>query len=153
MMKSLVVSRNISDETLEQIVAGHFKRFLICEEAKSYLFNLYGAGHDHFIDNLLIDQLSKNIVVDENDIIKITAEHDKKLVDNLRDLAKLHEANEFELQDLWGFSRDSSMHRWFEFPGCECPKMDNEERMGVPQAGRIISGCCPIHYHGDENVE
>jgi hypothetical protein len=54
---------------------------------------------------------------------------------------------EFELQDLWGFERDYSMHDWFDVPKCTCPKMDNRERKGTGY--QIISLDCPIH--GDIN--
>jgi hypothetical protein len=50
----------------------------------------------------------------------------------------------FELQELWGFTKDSTFHFWFNVPHCTCPKIDNRERMGV-DCGRIISSNCPIH--------
>jgi len=54
---------------------------------------------------------------------------------------------EFELQDLWDFERDYSMHDWFDVPKCTCPKLDNRDRKGTEF--QIISLNCPIH--GDEN--
>ena len=62
----------------------------------------------------------------------------------LRMLAAQVEALEFEQQALWGFERDSSFHRFFDFPGCSCPKLDNEERIGIKNA-RIISHRCKVH--------
>jgi hypothetical protein len=50
---------------------------------------------------------------------------------------------EFELQDLWGFDRDHSMHDWYDVPKCTCPKMDNRERKGTGY--QIVSLDCPIH--------
>jgi hypothetical protein len=62
-------------------------------------------------------------------------------------LANMIKDIEFELQDLWGFERDYSMHDWFDVPKCTCPKMDNRERKGTGY--QIISLDCPIH--GDIN--
>ncbi len=61
----------------------------------------------------------------------------------LRVLANTIKDLEFELQDLWGFERDYSMHDWFDVPKCTCPKMDNRERKGTDY--QIISINCPIH--------
>jgi hypothetical protein len=61
----------------------------------------------------------------------------------LKLLAAMFEALEFEQQELWNFPRDAKFHRWFEFPGCICPKMDNAERVG--SGSGIINCDCPIH--------
>lgn len=61
----------------------------------------------------------------------------------LKALATLFERVEFEQQRLWGFPQDSKMHRWFDFPKCACPKMDNQDRYGTGFA--IINSACPIH--------
>jgi len=58
-------------------------------------------------------------------------------------LANMFEALEYEQQLLWKFPLDASFHRFFDFPGCTCPKMDNEERSGCPD--KIYSGDCPAH--------
>jgi hypothetical protein len=55
--------------------------------------------------------------------------------------------NEFKLQELWGFPADVNFHRFWDIPGCKCPKMDNDERVGVDQ--KIITSTCP--YHGNKN--
>lgn len=56
---------------------------------------------------------------------------------------------EYAMQILWGFSIDSSHHRfWYELDGCQCPKMDNAERMG--SFCNIITLSCP--YHGDSKA-
>ena len=64
-------------------------------------------------------------------------------VATLRALAEAFEDLEFRQQELWGFDRNADMHRWFDFPGCTCPKMDNAERMGTTY--RIYTLDCPIH--------
>ena len=50
---------------------------------------------------------------------------------------------EFMLQDLWGFDRDITKHRFWELPRCECSKLDNKERYGTPY--QIINRDCPLH--------
>lgn len=51
---------------------------------------------------------------------------------------------EFELQELWGFKRDATRHRyWYRVPGCTCPIMDNDDRLGVNE--RVINSICPYH--------
>lgn len=49
---------------------------------------------------------------------------------------------EFELQKLWGYSRDAKMHRFWETPKCECPKMDNRDAYPHLQ---FINEKCPLH--------
>jgi hypothetical protein len=61
----------------------------------------------------------------------------------LKLLANVFEALEFEQQELWNFVRDERYHRWFEFPGCICPKFDNAERSGTGHG--IVNSDCPIH--------
>lgn len=56
-------------------------------------------------------------------------------------------ANEYELQDHWGFDRNSNFHREFNIPGCKCPKDDNEILVGSPL--RCISNSCIIHRERD----
>lgn len=58
-------------------------------------------------------------------------------------LDKLSQA-EFDIQEGWGFNRDSTMH-YFSFTpkNCTCPKLDNMELKGFDR--RIYNMCCPIH--------
>jgi hypothetical protein len=65
----------------------------------------------------------------------------------LRAFADMIKEVEYELQDLWGFERDYSMHDWFDVPKCTCPKIDNRDRKGTGY--QIISLDCPVH--GDTN--
>lgn len=70
----------------------------------------------------------------------------KKVLDEplkLRALANMMTALEFEQQALWNFPQDKTYHRFFEFPGCTCPKHDNAERLGT--AFKIYASDCPIH--------
>ena len=52
-------------------------------------------------------------------------------------------ANEFDLQDLWGFTPDPNYHMFWTMEGCTCPKMDNRDAWGTPY--HVYSGSCPIH--------
>lgn len=63
--------------------------------------------------------------------------------DILKKLAEAFELLEFEQQKLWHFPQDYKFHRWFDFPGCECPKIDNQENIGFDR--KIYVGSCPIH--------
>lgn len=61
----------------------------------------------------------------------------------LKMLAQTSSALETEQQVLWHFSTDENFKRFFDFPGCACPRMDNEDRLGTPY--KIYSLDCPIH--------
>lgn len=61
----------------------------------------------------------------------------------LRQYAKLHAELENLQQELWGFGANADFHRWFDLPGCTCPLLDNQDRIGSSQ--RIINTECPIH--------
>lgn len=51
---------------------------------------------------------------------------------------------EFSMQRLWEFEESSAHHTWwYQIPGCTCPKLDNQDMMGIDQ--RIISCDCPFH--------
>lgn len=65
----------------------------------------------------------------------------------LRMLAASFDSLETEQQKLWNFNPDPSFHRFFDFPGCTCPKIDNAERLGIPQ--KIHSLSCSIHNDHD----
>lgn len=63
--------------------------------------------------------------------------------DVLKTYAKLITEVEFKLQDAWGFPRNNDYHRFWDLPGCKCPKMDNDDRW--PTGYYVINGDCPIH--------
>jgi hypothetical protein len=75
----------------------------------------------------------------------------KKVLDEplkLKLLASTFDALENEQQRLWNFPVDPNHHRFFDFPGCTCPKMDNAERLGTPY--KIHAANCPIHLDGNQ---
>lgn len=70
----------------------------------------------------------------------IVIEDDSKMLKSLAmDLTEI----EYELQDLWYFSRDQNFHRFWETPKCLCAKLDNEDR--YPTGYYSINLSCPLH--------
>jgi len=61
----------------------------------------------------------------------------------LKLLAVLFDHLETEQQKLWNFEPNSNFHRFFDFPGCKCPKLDNADRLGTRY--KIFQEDCPIH--------
>ena len=61
----------------------------------------------------------------------------------LKMLAAVFDALETEQQKLWNFTPDVNHHRFFDFPGCKCPKMDNADALGTPY--KVYAGDCLIH--------
>lgn len=51
--------------------------------------------------------------------------------------------NERELQKLWGFEQDDRFIRFWYFPACSCPQMDNND--SYPSGYYVINGDCVIH--------
>ena len=50
---------------------------------------------------------------------------------------------DFQLQKLWKFKVDSTYHRFWELPKCQCPASDNLDTFGTGH--RYINPNCPIH--------
>lgn len=111
---------------------------------------IYKGKSKGFLNERLIKQ---NKVTPEK-IEKILKLHTKKLEifeemsqessrEILKAYSKLVETLEYELQALWGFSKDKNYHEWYLVPQCQCPKTDNEERKGTPYP--IYNKSCPIH--------
>jgi len=63
--------------------------------------------------------------------------------EEIRRLVKFITQIEFQLQKLWNFKPDETMHRWFDVPKCSCPKMDNAGYLGTPY--KTINPKCIIH--------
>lgn len=62
------------------------------------------------------------------------------------DLAvKYLEELEFDMQEAWGFDKNSKKHTWWLKPkSCTCPKLDNVDPAYFGN-GKIIVEDCPIH--------
>jgi hypothetical protein len=74
----------------------------------------------------------------------------KKVIEEplkLKMLANIFDLLETEQQKLWNFKLNQNIHRFFDFPGCKCPKIDNADRLGTPY--RVYSEECTIH--GERN--
>ena len=50
---------------------------------------------------------------------------------------------QFKLQDLWGFAQNADFHRSYTLPGCKCPVMDNDDRLGTPY--HVYAQDCQLH--------
>lgn len=106
-------------------------------------------GKKYFVNALLLKQRNVSVAVAE-EIIKLHKRRlwlydymGKALEVELPQLAQEVEDLECELQELWGFRRDRTKHRWFMVPRCSCPKMDNGELLGTEY--RIVFEDCPVH--------
>lgn len=64
-------------------------------------------------------------------------------------LDKLYTEIEFELQDAWGFERNTKFHKFWQRPKCRCPVMDNEDRWNGSEY-RVINSKCPLHGERDK---
>jgi len=53
-------------------------------------------------------------------------------------------ANEYKLQELWGFEKNANYHQDYLLPHCTCPKMDNQDYLGTNMRW-TTEGCI---YHG-----
>lgn len=51
--------------------------------------------------------------------------------------------NQFSLQRAWGFEEDKNYHRFWDLPGCLCPKMDNNDN--YPSGYYYVNFGCPLH--------
>ena len=98
-------------------------------------------------ENLTLNHRRKTIVLSgrlveykKPDALRVLILHNEKLdlFDALEDgevdpgyaVAEL-ERIEFCLQSAWGLGRHNTMHRWWEIPGCACPKLANQELLGL----------------------
>jgi len=107
--------------------------------------------HCYYINPFLLER-RKQVTIQDFNNIKIL--HKQKmevfeLMENSNDLKKLKELAklvtriEYELQKAWHFKKNKYMHKWYDVPQCECPKLDNQERLGTKY--QIISETCSIH--------
>jgi len=64
-------------------------------------------------------------------------------VNLLRMLAAMLELIEYELQRNWNFPLNKNFHKFWNIPGCSCPKMDNED--AFPTGYYVHSDSCLIH--------
>lgn len=115
-----------------------------------YFYGAHLGPNPHLVDNLNLS---------DSDVANIIRSHCKRYVIEaliteyidypyrVKKLLKDWTDNEYHLQELWGFQRDSSFHRFWEIPACECPKLDNEDPLMMSP---IFSSGCKLH--GDRVV-
>ena len=72
------------------------------------------------------------------------------LPDEVRRLRDSWTDNQFKLQEAWGFLKDKKFHKFWEVPGCTCPKMDNSDR--YPTGSYYYNVDCPIHGASTEEL-
>lgn len=87
-------------------------------------------------------------VIDKLHILRELIEHEAGKEDSEFIAKRLYEEwveNEALLQELWGFPIDPNYVRFWNYPTCQCPKMDNEEYYGH---GMITSELCKLHWGG-----
>lgn len=58
---------------------------------------------------------------------------------------------ERDLQKLWGFEQDDSKIKFWNFPACSCPSMDNDD--AYPYGFYSVSGGCMIHGNEVNNKQ
>ena len=123
---------------------------------KEYQINTHDASITY--KNKIIMKLNETLLAHKNmdtaHVEQILLEHVNRLhiedaMSNITDPVELRALyaewvkSQFRLQDLWGFERNPNRHRWWSVPGCDCPKMDNEDRYGSNMF--IMSSKCVIH--------
>ena len=89
----------------------------------------------HNVDLLKILHMKRFIIEEKMELTNINKE--------LKSLAKEWTENQFLLQDAWNFKRDETQHRFWTLPGCSCPKLDNNDMIGIGYF--IINPSCKIH--------
>jgi len=108
------------------------------------------------ISHCVSPSLAKSQGIDDESIAKLVVLHRKRLdlfelmktldletdKEFLYECSKQWSKNEFLMQGLWGFKKDSDRHAFWHMPHCTCAKMDNDE--AYPYGRYYISGDC---YH------
>jgi hypothetical protein len=111
----LIEKQDLGIEEVARIFAAHGKRLYLFNRARKLLIKAAHKG-------------------------KLT----KKIQEEMYDLNDTLEQAEYQAQEGWKFKRDSNYHNWWlDLPGCECPKIDNEDLRGSGM--RITNENCPWH--------
>ena len=90
-------------------------------------------------------QQIKQCHIDRDSLLNVARNALETDTDNkrLRTLFKLWEHGERRLQKLWNFDEDDNYIKFWTFPGCTCPNMDNEDN--YPYGRYIQNMSCRIH--------
>jgi hypothetical protein len=90
----------------------------------------------HVLRELLVDHSINLKSLDYTDMEYSEAQYQKETY-------KEWFENEQLLQKLWNFPGDDNYIRFWEFPACTCPKMDNNDN--YPNGRYVQVQNCPIH--------
>ena len=63
--------------------------------------------------------------------------------DLAKKLYRLWYENEMTLQILWGFIPDYTLIKYWNYPHCLCPKLDNDD--AYPTGYYVVNQGCPVH--------
>lgn len=91
------------------------------------------------------------VLSDEQKEVITTLHHVRSLIEQAahvtsgiaRTLYPLWYKNEKTLQKMWGFEDNETYIKFWQYPYCACPKMDNND--SYPSGHYYINGNCPIH--------
>ena len=86
------------------------------------------------------ETITINYLHQVRDYIQQAAAEDVEIASTLYPLWLL---NEQTLQKLWGFEQNDNYIKWWNYPHCACPKMDNDD--AYPTGYYIYTFGCPIH--------
>ncbi len=92
------------------------------------------------LDMETVDKINKLHIVRNCYLTLMEEVNDKE---NLRYFSNIVTQIDFQLQRLWKFKEDSTYHRFWELPKCDCPKMDNMDTYGTGH--RYINPNCLLH--------
>lgn len=107
----------------------------------AYIMNWFLLNRQQCWENLEDIKETHQLKLIIYDLIRETEDPDllKSLAQDLTEI-------EFHLQELWKFPRDANFHRFWEYPKCTCPKLDNAD--DYPHMQHINLGC-PLHGEGN----
>jgi len=112
---NLIKSQNLEEKDIGKVFEVHGRKCFIFNKARNFL-----------------QEVAKKKFIDSKDM---------ETIEEIKDSIEMLE---FDAQKAWHFEENSNYHRWWlDIPGCECPVMDNLERVGV--AGAIYTETCPWH--------
>lgn len=120
----LILRQGIDQKAIGEVFATHGEKCSLFNRATSMLRVFADKGEMDNLDHIECSKINKEL-----------------------------ETLEYRAQIAWGFEENVSFHNWWlELPGCQCPQMDNRERIGVTES-RIYSGGCPWHGWFDSKRE
>jgi hypothetical protein len=117
--------------TVDQLTAAHGKSAVVLNKALLDKQNAWAS-------------LEKILWAHELKLIIIEMIEETSNIFEIRDLGKDLTEIEFHLQKLWGFKQEKRYHRFWYYPKCMCPKMDNDDR--YPYESYIVKKGCPLHF-------